>query len=219
MNDVIIFGILDNAELAHYYLLNDSPHNVLGFTVHRQYMPESGYFKDLPVYPFEDIEERFSPKKIKLFAPLSPSKMNQIKEEIYNEIRSKGFGFISYVSSRATILTGQIGENCFILEDNTLQPFTIIKENVTLWSGNHIGHHSRVDSHVTITSHVVVSGHCHIEERCFLGVNSTLKDGIKLSNTTLVNMDASITKDTEAERFYTGVPAKKISDKPSYRFL
>ena len=32
-NKVIIFGILDTAELAHYYLTNDSEYEVVAFTV------------------------------------------------------------------------------------------------------------------------------------------------------------------------------------------
>jgi hypothetical protein len=53
-----------------------------------------------------------------------------------------------------------VQENAFILEDNTIQPFVRIGPNVTLWSGNHIGHHSTVEDHVFIASHVVVSGVC-----------------------------------------------------------
>ncbi|WP_245213936.1 hypothetical protein [Rhodoferax sp. AJA081-3] len=67
------------------------------------------------------------------------------------------------------MLGNEIGENCFILEDNTLQPFTKIGNNVILWSGNHIGHHGEIHDHVTFTSHVVMSGHCSIGPYSFLG--------------------------------------------------
>ena len=52
------------------------------------------------------------------------------------------------------------GDNCFILEDNTVQPFVTIGNNVTLWSGNHIGHDSVIEDDCFISSHVVVSGTC-----------------------------------------------------------
>ena len=57
------------------------------------------------------------------------------------------------------------GDNCFILEDNTIQPFVSIGNNVTLWSGNHIGHDSTIDDHCFIASHVVVSGHVRVGTR------------------------------------------------------
>ena len=52
----------------------------------------------------------------------------------------------------------EIGENCFIFEDNTIQPFVKIGDDVVLWSGNHIGHHAEIGDHCFISSHVVISG-------------------------------------------------------------
>ena len=104
-----------------------------------------------------------------------------------------------------------LGDNCFILEDNTIQPFTTIGSNVIMWSGNHIGHHSVIRDHVLFTSHVVLSGHCVVEPYCFFGVNSTVRDGLHLAEGTLVAMSAAVTKDTEAWGVYQGLPAKKAN--------
>ena len=102
-----------------------------------------------------------------------------------------------------------IGENCFILEDNTIQPFTKIGNNVILWSGNHIGHHGEIKDHVFFTSHVVMSGHCIIESHCFLGVNATIRDGCHMEQGTLLAMGASLTRSkTEKWSVYMGNPAK-----------
>ena len=38
MSKVVIFGILDLAELAHWYLENDSEHEVVAFTVHQSFI-------------------------------------------------------------------------------------------------------------------------------------------------------------------------------------
>ncbi len=96
-----------------------------------------------------------------------------------------------------------------ILEDNTIQPFTQIGDDVVLWSGNHIGHHSRIGDHVTFTSHVVLSGHCTVEPFCFLGVNATIRNGLRLGEGTLVAMGACISRDTEPWSVYQGNPARK----------
>ncbi len=40
MAKVVLFGILDTAELAHYYLEHDSEHEVVAFTVNREYIQE-----------------------------------------------------------------------------------------------------------------------------------------------------------------------------------
>lgn len=205
---VVIFGVLDTAELAHWYLENDSPYSVAAFTVNKEYLKEDT-FKGLPVVPFEELEQHYPPSEYRLFTPMTGVKMNTLRKKIYEEGKAKGYDFISYVSSKATVCDNEIGENCFILEDNTLQPFTKIGNNVVMWSGNHIGHHGIIEDHVFFTSHVVLSGHCHVKERAWFGVNSTIRDYTTIGEGSLIGMGAMITKDTEPNGLYIGVPAKK----------
>ena len=210
MAKVIIFGIQDFASLAHFYLQHDSEHDVVAFTVTKEYLPDELAFEGLSVVPFEEIERVFAPNEYHLFAPLSPKKMNTIRESVYLQIKAKGYRLISYVSSKASKFPGlEVGENCFILEDNTIQPFTSIGNNVVLWSGNHIGHHGRIEDHVLFTSHVVLSGHCVVEPYAFFGVNSTIRDGLRIAKGSLIAMGACVTKDTEPWGVYKGNPAQK----------
>jgi len=214
MAEVVIFGVKDFASLAHFYLRHDSEHRVVAFTVHREFMPDEGEFEGLPVVPLEELETSYPPDRVSAFAPMSHRKMNRLREGVYNDLKGRGYQLISYVSSRATTFpAGRIGDNCFILEDNTIQPFATIGDNVVIWSGNHIGHHSVVESHAFITSHVVISGHCRIGAYSFLGVNATLKDQITLAEGTLIGMGANITKDTEPWSLYKAdaTRASKIS--------
>jgi len=213
-NKVVVFGVLDTAELAHYYLTTDSPYEVVAFTVNRDFL-ESDFFKprhgesEYPVVAFEELANSYPPSDYLLFAPMTGVRMNTLRKQIYLQGKEMGYEFISYVSSKATVCGNKIGENCFILEDNTLQPFTEIGNNVVLWSGNHIGHHGKIDDHVFFTSHVVMSGHCHIKERAWLGVNATIRDFTTIGEGCLVGMGSLITKSTEDESFYLGFPAKK----------
>lgn len=207
-NKVIIFGNSDSAELAHYYLTNDSNYEVVAFTVNQEYLTEDT-FHNLPVVPFENLESIYFPSEYLFFAPMTGVKMNTVRKNIYEEGKKKGYEYISYVSSKATVCGNTIGENCFILEDNTLQPFTSIGNNVVMWSGNHIGHHGKIEDHVFFTSHIVLSGHCHVKERAWLGVNATIRDGVTIGEGSLIAMGSLITKNTDDNGFYMGSPAKK----------
>lgn len=216
MSRVVIFGLRDTAELAHFYLTHDSEHEVVAFCVHEKYLPECSEFRALPVVPFEVVQDRYSPDDYEMFVPMTGRGMNRIREQVYRETKEKGYRCVSYVSSKATVFPdARIGENCFILEDNTIQPFTPIGDNVVLWSGNHIGHHGEIKDHVFFTSHVVLSGHCTVESYCFFGVNATVRDYTRVAEGTLVAMGACVTKDTEAWGVYSGLPAKK-GPKPSH---
>ena len=216
MAKVIVFGVLDTAELAHYYLTHDSEHEIVAFTINRQYIEDES-FKGLPVVAFEDVETLFPPADFSFFAPMTGRNMNRNRENIYNQAKAKGYQFVSYISSRATIFDRDvIGDNCFILEDNTIQPFTTVGNNVVMWSGNHIGHHGQIKDHVFFTSHVVLSGHCVVESYSFFGVNSTIRDYTAIAQGTLVGMASAITKETEEWGIYIGNPAKKVPGKKSF---
>jgi sugar O-acyltransferase (sialic acid O-acetyltransferase NeuD family) len=210
MSKVVIFGIQDFASLAHFYLKEDSPHEVVAFTATKEYMPSDAVFEGLPIVAFEEIEKEYPPTEYAFFAPMSHRKMNKLRESIFLRAEEKGYTQISYISSKATIFSNvKIGKNCFVLEDNTIQPFVTIGDNVVLWSGNHIGHHSVIKDHVLFTSHVVLSGHCVVDPYCFFGVNATLRDGLHFAEGTLVAMGACVTRNTEPWGVYSGVPAKK----------
>jgi UDP-3-O-[3-hydroxymyristoyl] glucosamine N-acyltransferase len=141
--------------------------------------------------------------------------MNRVRKDKYDQMRAAGYSLASYISSRCTYLTTPPGDNCFILEDNTVQPFVSVGNDVTLWSGNHIGHDSIIEDHCFITSHVVVSGHVRIGTRSFLGVNATLRNAITIAPESLIVAGAVITKNTTPKGVYYPERAKrapKLSD-------
>jgi sugar O-acyltransferase (sialic acid O-acetyltransferase NeuD family) len=208
MAKVVVFGVSQWAELAHFYLTHDSPHEVVAFTLDRDYIDSPSY-KELPVIPFDEVEKHYSPDEFKMFVPMSFKKMNHVRADKYNEAKQKGYELISYVSSKATTFPGfECGDNCFILEDNTIQPFVKIGNDVVLWSGNHLGHSSVIKDHVMITSHVVISGCCTVEEFAFLGVNATVRDETVIARETLVGMGVTILKDTREFEVYKASAAE-----------
>ncbi len=204
---VIVFGAGEIAQLAHFYLMRDSPYEVVAFTVDAAFVKEPT-FLGVPVVAFEEVTKEFPPERFAMFIAISYSQVNQIRAAKYHEAKAKGYRLISYVSSRATYYGTAIGDNCFIFEDNTIQPFTRIGNNVTLWSGNHIGHHSTIGDHCFISSHVVISGGVTVEPYCFIGVNSTIRDHVTIRERCVIGMGSMITKDCDAGGVYIGSPAK-----------
>ena len=219
MKKVIIFGISDFASLAHYYLQSDSEFLVVGFSADKNYLPASGLFEGLPVLDFQNIENELFPSDFYFFAPMSPQKMNISRKQVYERIIAKGYKTISYISSKATVFQREkIGTNCFILENNTIQPFVDIRNNVILWSGNHIGHHSVIHNHTFLTSHVVLSGHCEIMERAYLGVNCSIKDGLTIGEGSFVAMGTVVAASTPSDSIIQGNPGV-LSKVPASRFF
>jgi len=80
---------------------------------------------------------------------------------------------------------------------------------VTLWSGNHIGHHSVIHDHTFIASHAVVSGGVEIGEQCFVGVKATLRDHINIGDRCVIGAGALLLKDAEPGGVYLGSPTER----------
>jgi sugar O-acyltransferase (sialic acid O-acetyltransferase NeuD family) len=213
---IVVFGAGDIAQLAHFYLTTDAGLLVRAFTVDREYAREPN-FCGLPVVPFDEVERSFPPDEFKMFVAVSYARLNALRAERCAQARAKGYQLISYVSSRATTFSGfAAGDNCFILEDNTIQPFARIGSNVTLWSGNHIGHHAVIEDNCFITSHVVVSGGVVIRENSFIGVNATIRDHVTIGRNCVIGAGALIVGDTADFSVYTQ-PAAELSKVPSNR--
>lgn len=214
---LIIFGNGEIAQLAHLYFTQDSNYEIAAFTVDADFL-KAKTFCGLPVISFEKISEHYPPNNFELFIALGYSGINALRKEKYLAGKKKGYRFASFVSSKATVLNeGNIGENCFILENNVIQPFVKIGNNVTLWSGNHIGHHSIIHDHCFISSHVVISGAVEIYEQCFIGVNATLRDRVKIGEKCVIGAGALILADAAPEGVYSGnatsrsqVPSSKL---------
>jgi len=192
---LVIFGDQDFAHLAYEYFTHDSPYEVVAFTVDGSHMKESQICA-LPVVPFEELTARFPSDTHAVYVAVVYGRLNRIREEICVRVKTLGYKLASYISSRAFVWhNATLGEHCFVFEDNTIQPFVTIGENVVLWSGNHIGHHSHIGGHCFITSHVVISGWCEIGDHCFLGVNCTLANNTRVGAESWVSHGAILAGD------------------------
>jgi sugar O-acyltransferase (sialic acid O-acetyltransferase NeuD family) len=189
---IIVFGAGEIAELADFYFTHDSNYQVAGFTVDGAYLKQNE-FRGRPLVAFEEVAERFSPSVYGFFVAVSYAKLNAVRAEKVAAARAKGYRLVSYLSSRATVFPGfEPKENCFILEDNTIQPFASVGANVTLWSGSHIGHHSIIEDDVFLASQVVVSGGVRIGQASFVGVNVTIRDHVGIGKQCVLGAGALV---------------------------
>ena len=218
MQKIVIFGLGETACLAYEYFTHDpnyADYEVVAFCADAHYI-DALQFLALPVLPPKDITAHFPPATHLAFAAAGSGHLNRDRAALYHKAKALGYRMASYVSARAFVWhNAKIGENCFILEDNTLQPFTEIGDNAVLWSGNHIGHRSVIEPHCFLTSQVVVSGFCRVGAYSFIGVNAALADKVTIGADNFIGMGSVINKDTVQNGFYVGNPAelRKLSAK------
>lgn len=220
MTKLVIVGTGETGEIAYQYFTFDSEYDVVAFSAERGYMPDDPALHDLPVVAVEELEAYFPPEEYVVFVAVSSTKLNRVRTRLYQQLKRRGYRCASYVSSRAFVWhNAEIGENSFIFENNTIQPFVTIGNNCVLWSGNHIGHNTTIEDNCFIASHVVVSGFCTIGENCFLGVNSTIINNIRVAKDCFIGAGALIQKDTEEGKVYqtAGTEASKVGSLRLFR--
>ncbi len=213
---LVIFGTGELAQLAYYYFTNDSPRTVVAFTLDNALLEEKS-FMGLPIVGFESLEENYPSDDYDLFIAIGYSRLNQTRTERYHSAKARGYRLATYVSSRSTCYPDlKIGDNCFVMEGNLIQPFVTIGNNVIIWSGCVISHHVDISSNCFIAAQSVISGKVKIGPYCFIGVNATLRENIVLAKHTIVGSGALLLQSTEENQSYLGIAASK-SGIPSNR--
>jgi sugar O-acyltransferase (sialic acid O-acetyltransferase NeuD family) len=218
MARVVIFGCGRGADTAFRYLSRDTDHEICAFTVDAAHL-DSREFHGRPVVEYDAIESRYPPAEYQMFVPLGFQGMNRVRAERYLDAKRRGYRFISYVHSRHYSLEGvRVGENCFILDSQIFNLDVTIGDNVTIWSGNHIGDRTVVGNHVWISSHVTLAGDVVVGDYCFLGVNSCVSNQVQLGARTFVGANVLIGQSTPEGSVYVAPPVKPMPI-TSERFL
>lgn len=211
MSKVVIFGAGKIADVAYFQLTNDSPHEIVAFTVDGTYLTQKEKYS-LPVVPFEDVQSKYPPNDYKMFIAVGYQDLNRLRAQKYEEAKARGYELISYMSSQASNFGKvEIGDNCFILENAVIQPCSKVGNDVFFWSGNHLGHHASVGDHCYVAGQVVISGAALIGPYCFLGVNATIGHEVTIGGESFIGAGALVTKNVVPKSVYI------VADTPKFR--
>jgi sugar O-acyltransferase (sialic acid O-acetyltransferase NeuD family) len=206
---IVIIGNGEIADMAFEYFDADSDREVAAFAIGADYINETT-MRERPVTPLDGLTAAYPPDAYDAFVAIGDGQLNRLRRQHVDHCKGLGYALASYISSKAFVWRNvEIGENCFVLEHNVLQPFTRIGHNVTLWSGNHIGHRSVIEDDVFIASHVVVSGFCRVGARSFVGVNASFAAHVEVGADNFIAMGAVVTKSTDPDGVYQGMPAQR----------
>ena len=209
MKKIIIFGTGELAQRIFYYL-QDSDDQVVAFCANKSKIDKEELL-GLPIITFENIEEKFPPSEFSMFIALAYSEMNKKRTKFFEEAKSKGYELYSYIHPSTKIWDKfEMGENCFILANNVIQPFVKIGNNVLIGSNNLISHNTTIDDNCFITSNVTIGGHVTIGKNCFVGLSSTINQRIKIGNECIIGAGTIISKNVNDKEVYAENSSKKL---------
>ena len=219
MSKIVIFGIGRGANVATRYFRDDSPHEIVAYTVDDAYADRKE-FMGRPVIPFSRVEREIPPEESQMFVLLGFQRMNALRAEKFAQAKGKGYSLASYISSRIVSWEKpKFGENCFIMEGNVFNYDVTIGDDVVMWSGNHVGDLSIIEDHVFVSSHVVLSGEVTIGANSFLGVNATISNYVRVGAGCYIGANALIAQDTTPGSVYMTKSTPRLEQIDSLRFL
>lgn len=209
MSKVVIFGNEPFAEMNHFYLTRDSPHEVAAFTVDGAYVKQPELL-GCPVVPFEEVARHYPPEEYLMAVPIGLKRVNQLRAEKFREAQAKGYQLVSYVSSRAVTWPDLVvGTNCFVYESAVIKPFARIGSDVIMEAGSVVGHHTEIQDHCFLGPHSVVLGDSVVEPYCIIGANAMVRAGVTVATGCIIGAGAVITRNTRPGSVYLA-PASEL---------
>ena len=95
------------------------------YTCHSEFIVEKD-INNIPVFALENVTKNLSHSNTHVFVATGYKKMNKIRQKLYEEMKEKNT-LASFIHPNIDIWDNtKIGENVFLFEDNTIQPFTSI---------------------------------------------------------------------------------------------
>jgi sugar O-acyltransferase (sialic acid O-acetyltransferase NeuD family) len=210
---LVIVGDSAFAEVSYEAFTHDSPYEVVAFAVERPYRTRDRLF-DLPVVDFETVQDRFPPSVCAAFVALTYRQLNRVRARLYREAKAKGYAIASYISSEALVWRNvPIGENTYVSEAVVLQAFCQVGNNVVIWSGTTVAHHSTIRDSCFLAPRAAIAGFVEVKENTFVGINATIVNNIVVERDNWIGPGVVITRSTEPGQLYKpsgrGAPAEQ----------
>ncbi len=205
---LVVFGTGQVSEILTFYL-KKLGREIFAYCVDEKYYKKTS-FKNKKVFTSQELYKKFKPKDINLHIAISYNKLNFLREKKFLEIKKKGYFLESFVSDKNLYNSNfKIGENCLIL-DSHIQPYSKILDNVYIWSGSIIGHHSVIKNHVWISSGTAIGGNSKISNKCFLGMNTTIGHFVNIKENCFISAGSTVIKDVDKNNVVFQAESKKL---------
>lgn len=211
MQNLIIYGTGTFAAMIRYLFEEQGKCKVVCFCADRKYI-KSDQFDNLPLKPFENIEETYRPEEYVMFVAVGYSIMRN-RVAMFNRAVKKGYRLASYISDQAVIdRSVKIGFNNVVLQGAQIEPFANLGDNNIIWSSVNICHDAVISGHSFLACRSIVGGFATIHHNCFLGFGAIVLQNVKIADECLIGASALVKSDTDPYGVYLGVPAMRLKE-------
>lgn len=212
MKDIVIYGDSSFSERMAFLVTFEKQGNVVAYTNKRDFITRES-INSVPVIPYDELENRINKSNVEILIAIGYTKMNYYREEIYKDLKLKGYRIATFISINSILYTESIGEGSIILPDVYIGPNVKIGVCNYLAASVKISHDSVIGDYNFLSTSVVIGGYANIENNCFVGLNATIRHDISLASKTFIGSGGNLLCNTEENCIYVGNPAKKLNKK------
>lgn len=206
---LLIFGLGELPDQAHYYFSQHAGRRVDAFTVDAAYAT-ADQFAGLPVLAFDEAQRRFPPATHDLFVAVGYSQRNQGRQRVVELARALGYVLPSFVHESAVVARNvTLGMNCMVRELAAVSPFARLGDGVIIGMQVGVSHHVSIGSHAWLSAGCVVCGNAAIGERCFIGANATVSSKVSVGPGCIIGAGALVMSDCAADGVYPATPTQR----------
>lgn len=138
---------------------------------------------------------------------------NNLRKKWFQKLKKNGVSFANALHPTAYLEKGvTLGENVMIGAKSYININTVIKDNVIINNGCLIEHDNLIEENSQLAPGVVTGGKVTIKELSFVGLKAVINDHTTVERNNLIGSGAVVIKNTEANKVYVGIPAKKIKN-------
>lgn len=208
----VIYGDTPFAEEIFNIISFERRDCVVAFTNDRAFMTRKA-IKGLSVIPFDELNEALK-MPFEILLAYGYTKMNHLREKVYNECKSAGMKVGTYISTNALCYFEGVGEGSMVWPNVYIGPGASIGRCNIIQASCTLAHDNIIGDFNYLAPGVVLGGRVSIANYCFLGLNSTVKGDVCLQNETLLGCGCNMIHNSLIEGCYYGNPGR-LSDKQS----
>lgn len=182
---VFVFGAGYLADFLSDYIAVCTNWDIAGYVVDDEFANANSH-KGLPLVKSSDLHRVFPSGSYDAVMGIGYSKMGDVKKAAYEKLKDYGYYVRNFIHPSACVDKDSIGEGNIIFENSVLQLGCRLGNCNLIWYGVNVGHHTSIGDYNAFSGGTSVGGTTAIGNNCFFGLNSTVKNHIKVNDYTFV---------------------------------
>lgn len=212
MEKIFILGTTEYSFMIHSMIEQEGQYEILGHTVSGSEYNRNFklcHERGIQLYEFEQLKDYVNPgDSVNVLNTVGYSKMNQIREKMYNQCIDLGYRLVNYISSRSICLSAISGIGNIVFPGAYIGTNVKIGDDNVFYAGSVMTHDIKVGNHNFIAANSTVGGMVSISNNCFIGMGAVIRNKLIVADYTLVGAGSYLDVDTDKEDVF--VPAKSV---------